>query len=141
MSLYGQWQDRDVFSVVTCYSCGMILKPQAFNDHLKKRHSFDSLSDTNELSEPIVPVDTVFEHKAKRYKADKSPKIQENTESHPSGESPTLILKQTKKFFKANSLVAQKTSTQTIIAQRPKAVRIKMKLKKSNHGSWTVVTA
>lgn len=119
----------------------MILKSQAFNDHLKKRHSFDTLSETNELSHPIVPVDTVFEHKAKRRKVDNNSDNQAYIESNPLGESPGLILKQTQKFFKANSMIAHQVRTPKVIPQTPKPARIKMKLKKSDHGSWTVVTA
>lgn len=45
MSLYGHSPEQEVFSVVTCYSCGMVLRPSAFNDHLRKRHSYDSLTE------------------------------------------------------------------------------------------------
>ena len=51
MKLYGECPDQGVFSVVTCYSCGMVLRPQAFNDHIRKRHGTDSLSD--EITIPL----------------------------------------------------------------------------------------
>lgn len=148
MSLYGERQNMEIFSVVTCYKCGMILKQQAFQDHLKKRHNSFSLSDdlysssddTNVSSEissdniPVNPVSLPNEPKAKRKKVDNSP----NIESYPLGASPTKIYAQhNPKFLKPKSYKPR----QKVIKQEPEksgCQQIKLKLRKSDHGMWSV---
>lgn len=151
MSLYGESQDWDVFSVVTCYSCGMILKPQAFNDHLKKRHNRDSISDdsnssydtnftdqTNSPANTNNSTDKITEPKAKRQKRNHD--LNPNTESFPLVQSPSVVL--TKAKTKARNFFKPSAHQNVTVQQQRKAepkIKIKIKLKKSDHGTWTVM--
>lgn len=141
MSLYGQ--SKDFFSVVACHSCGMVLKPQALNDHFEKRHSLDSLSNLDEQMRPIVPFEPFYEPKAKRQKNGNIQKVQAISESQSLSESPALILKKAQNFFKANSVMNQQSPAPVVVAEKPNIPRIKVTLKKSGHGkgNWAVVTA
>lgn len=147
MALYGERQDWDVFTVVTCFNCGMILKPQALNDHVKKRHSRDSISDDSNSSDDTnftdktnitistnSPTDAIIKHKPKRQRVDKDPGP--NIESFQLGQCSSNIFQPTNNFYKSNSL-------QNSIVQQPRKPEIKMrlKLKKSGPGTWSVMTA
>ena len=105
MPLYGECQDKEIFSVVTCYKCGMVLKQQAFNDHLKKRHNSFSLSDEFYSSSddtfvssdnvPAIPVSSLNEQMAKRLKLDNGAKI----DSYPLVSCPSKVLSQHERKF------------------------------------------
>jgi hypothetical protein len=114
----------------------MVLKTQAFSDHFQKRHSNDSL--LNEVNVP-VPFEMPIEHKAKRMRVDNSgDSTIESFSSVLSSSSSTLSA--TKSFFWSN---AQLTAQSTMKSQPKKleGIKIKMKLKKTDHGLWSVVTA
>lgn len=149
MALYGERQDWDVFTVVTCFNCGMILKPQALNDHVKKRHSRDSISDdsnssgdTNFTEKTNITVgsnnstDAIIKHKTKRQRIDNDPGP--NIESFRLAQCPSNIFAQTNNFFKSNSL-----PNPAVLEKQPRKPEIKMrlKLKKSGPGTWSVMTA
>lgn len=214
MALYGQQPDQDAFTVVTCLKCGMVLKQQAYYDHHKKRHSFDSLAEAATMSmkfsiksenEPMTKrrrIDQSLSHKPSEPRIDNNFKILSNSLD----QSPTDILSYSKNVLKpcsktqndheyvlpcrpqpkndqrerlqgmlvpqqhnkaSNSkpaaqarriCVAPKKMTPSheksdsfvqsrhhfIAPQQVKTestLRIKMKLKKSDHGMWSVVTA
>lgn len=70
MTIYGFQPDNEIFSVVTCYSCGMVLKPSSLNYHMKKRHSVNSLSENSNIFVESE-IEPVIEHKVKRPKIEK----------------------------------------------------------------------
>lgn len=136
MSLYGSHPDQDVFSVVTCYSCGMVLKPQALNEHLQNRHSFNELSEEIMIFQKNAAAneEAMIQQASKRRRLDHN----QNYESLPL--SPSKLLTQTQNFFMENSpnpplILANKQQSS------PEALCIKMKLKKTDRGLWSVVTA
>lgn len=155
MSLYGQRLDKDVFTVVTCNRCGMVLKQQALNDHLKKRHFVDSLSEEiyafdetsfasstsldNFPALPIQPValDTMeYQPKTKKRKVNNK----ENIESHPlSSYHSKKPLQDEHVFLKPKPIIKPRTKA---VKKEPENSRcqIKLKLRKSDHGMWTVAT-
>lgn len=47
--MYGLEPETDVFSVVECEYCGLMLKPQALDNHIMKRHHIDSISENPQL--------------------------------------------------------------------------------------------
>lgn len=89
--------EKEVFSVVTCYACGMVLKPQALTEHIEKRHSGQNvLLNDDEVSQKVEskPKETeiVVEQKVKRQKLD----LNRNIESFPLGYPPEMLFEKPK---------------------------------------------
>lgn len=137
MHLYGCQPDRDVFCVVTCNICGMILKASVFNNHIQKRHSgtFDSDTLIAVDEKTIDEADTVVpEPKAKRPRLNQN----RNIESVPVGQTQSMMLARTQDFFQSNTIKSSqsfshpqpiKIESQGILEKESSG--IKMTLKKS----------
>lgn len=145
MPLYGECQDKEIFSVVTCHKCEMVLKQQAFNDHLKKRHNSFSLSDefysssddtyVSSDNAPVVPVSFLNEQTAKRRKVDNSSDV----ESYPLVSCPSKVLSQhERKFIKPKPNKPTQTVKKRESEKAAAAQSIRLKLRKSDHGTWSV---
>lgn len=121
----------------------MILKTQAFRDHFKKRHSNDSL--LNEINFPLdvsmeENIEEVIVQTAKRMKIDNSNSSSYMAnESFPVQSSSSMLLSQTQSFFSNAQLTAQ--STMKPPPKKLEGLKIKMKLKKTDHGMWSIVSA
>lgn len=140
MTLYGSHLDHETFAVVTCYKCGMVLKQQAFHDHVKKRHNSFSLSDESNYSSDdtsnsldnnsVIPSSFETKQRAKRLRTDdNSP----NIESNPS----KILLRDDSCFLKPKPYKSHKN----VIKRGPQksgCQQIKLKLRKSDHGMWSV---
>lgn len=152
MALYGvhQFQDADVVSLITCHNCGMVMRPQAFNAHYRKRHNSSSLlNDFDPSIDAIVPThyDPPFEHhehQAKRRRITHSTSSDDSYYSGQSSSSTSAMLSQTVSHnsFRANAQLAAQSTMKTKkqpLASKPEGLKIKMKLKKTVNGSWSVV--
>lgn len=132
--------EQQIFSVVSCNKCGMVLKPSALSDHLKKRHISNSLSEnTDVIMKPVIAAATepVIEHKAKRPRLDsnksKEPKISSTHVIKSQNSAPVLTVSSPKTFLAATNSMAWHQ-------KKPEVPnRLKVKLRKCQSGSWTVV--
>jgi hypothetical protein len=149
--------DNDVFSVVCCYSCGMVLRPQALNEHIEKKHKGNNLL-MDDLSDKVEEKsEKIDEPKAKRQKVDHN----RNIESYPLGYPPELVIEQppqfqlqkSQSFYQipqqvhepqslqySQSFTMPKPPKRRIAHQtKPEPLKIKMKLKRAEQGQWSVV--
>ena len=163
--LYGVCPDRDVFCVVSCVCCNMVLKQEALVEHIRNRHSGNFELLTEEF--PMMAIESMdnestktLEPKAKKQKVDHNL----NIESHPIDFPPEKVIKQenyeplqTSQSFYQITNNKSVNESQTILysqsftmpnnpkrriahqARNLEPLKIKMKLKKSDHGSWSVV--
>lgn len=130
MSLYGVCPENEVFTLVTCYCCGMVVKQQAFNQHLQKRHNFGSDNFEATANDHVKEV-KVNAPKAKKQRID----INLNIEHFPLGYSTSMVNLPTQKLFISNST----SSLHNHQGMQREGQRIKVKLKKSGLGGWRVI--
>jgi hypothetical protein len=155
--LYGVCPDQEVFCVVTCYACGMVLKPQALNEHIERKHKGNNLlmDETPMTVEAPKEPAKVEPPKAKRQKLDHN----RNIASFPLGYPPELVITKAVQLQKSQSFYQipqpvqhapdlQYSHSFTLpnpikrrIAHQPKQepLKIKMKLRRVEHGQWSIV--
>lgn len=136
MHVYGSMPE-EVLSFTSCNLCGMVLKSSSLDNHISNRHNVYSLSESPELFPQPEPV---IEPKAKRRKIDYDHKIETKKITNSTrnlmlkAHNSAPILKQSVPecpLVPMNSMPSH---------HEPKADgRLKVKLKKTNHGQWAVV--
>lgn len=160
MKLYGRCPDREVFSVVTCYECGLVLKPQALKHHIKKRHNGNDLV-LYEEAIPTIKVEPMTNSNPNEIQQKIA--INLNIESYPLIFSPLLIFKkdenlQSKSFevpqssqpaedpkIESDQCLSSFTLPKPLkrrIAHRQNEsnpLKLKMKIRKVEQGKWSVV--
>lgn len=133
MHLFGPKPDPEFFTVVTCDFCGMVLKPQALHEHILKRHNFSPLSEDvvmlNEYSAQTNEKPTVKKRKL-------NPGACLRVESQHLVSTQSMILKN------PPSSIQYLQSTKSLDQFRMPPIRkLKMKLKKTTQGMWSVLPA
>lgn len=126
--------EQQIFSVISCNKCGMVLKPSALSDHLRQRHISSSLlENTDIIMESLVEQETEseIEHKAKRPRLDLKKSKEPTTKSQNS--APVLTVSSPKTFLAATNSMAWHEKKPEV------PIRLKVKLRRAHSGSWTVV--
>ena len=129
MHSYGLKVEPEFFTVVACKECGMVLKPQRLEVHMETRHRLGSLLDA-EVPVPAMPKPT---------RDDTQESIQPFVKRQKLDTGTFIALpKAAKKFtLPSNSMEEfKKPKTKDF-----EPVKLKMKLKKTDRGMWSVVAA
>lgn len=115
MSLYGAEPDNDVFSVVACHHCGMIVKTQVFAAHVKHRHNFGPMSDI-----ALMPVDLLRDERETLHEASiKQTRKRKRTETDNGDLSHSKQIKT--QNMKVSHIPAEDHSqSQSLFKQQPK---------------------
>lgn len=143
MRLYGQCPDRDIFSVISCRICGLVLKLQALKDHTRKRHSKNDFlvrkTEFPRIKQEVSELSQIGQKFGHNLNNESLPTLNSNLFTEPQSLCQLQAPMVEPETFQYSQSFTLPNPLKRSIAHQSAAHKLKMKIRKVDQDMWRIV--